>query len=155
MKNIKQIMKWIVISETVGISGAIFTSPAIPTWFIFLNKPVFSPPNWLFGPVWTLLYAMMGLAFGIILSTETKQAKAKAKQFFYIQLTLNFLWSVLFFGAKLPLFAFGEIVMLWVAIIFCIAEFLKINRTAGYLLVPYLLWVSFASILNLAIAVLN
>jgi tryptophan-rich sensory protein len=155
MKKWQSVALWICISEAVGISGAIFTSAAIPSWYALLNKPSFSPPNWLFGPVWTILYVMMGTAMGLFVSTKTKFRKQRASGFFVIQLLLNFLWSVVFFGLRQPLWALGEIVMLWIAIVLCIQSFWKVNRIAGYLMLPYLLWVSFASILNFAIVVLN
>lgn len=148
MKRWQKIAVWILIAEAVGIAGEVFTSSAIPTWYVSLNKPWFSPPNWLFGPVWTGLYAMMGAAMGLV-------DDHLARKLFGIQLTLNFFWSVLFFGLRQPLWAFGEILVLWIAIVLCMRRFLGINKTAGYLLLPYLLWVSFAAILNLAIVVLN
>lgn len=146
-RKTKAILAGIGISELVGLSGSIFNIQAIPTWYVTLNKPTFSPPNWLFGPVWTILYAMMGAAFGLV--------GGKAKKIFYIQLGLNFLWSGLFFGLRQPGVALVEIVVLWAAIAMCIKEFMKINKTAGYLLIPYLMWVSFALVLNWAIVVLN
>ena len=145
----------VVITELVGILGSGLTAGAIPDWYSTLVKPWFSPPNWLFAPVWTLLFAMMGIAFGLIWDTQTKVDKDKAYSAFYIQLILNFLWSIIFFGVKQPFLAFLEILMLGLFISICIQEFLKINRTAGLLLVPYLGWVSFATILNLAIVILN
>lgn len=138
-----------------GFIGTIFTTTSIPTWYVILNKPFFSPPNWLFGPVWTLLYIMMGVALYLVISDKKKAVKEKAIQIFVIQLILNVAWSIIFFGLKNPAVALVDIVALWIGIYFTIKSFYKINRLAGNLLVPYLLWVSFATILNLSIVILN
>jgi tryptophan-rich sensory protein len=155
VKRLKPVLIGIIVCELIGISGAVFTTPAIPTWYAGLTKPWFSPPNWLFGPVWTLLYLMMGAAAGLIWSEKTETGKNRAKWLFGVQLGLNFLWSMIFFGLRQPAVAFGEIILLWGTILATIREFLKINRTAAYLLIPYLAWVSFAAMLNLAVARLN
>jgi tryptophan-rich sensory protein len=155
-------LKIIPLLFSVGICflaaalGSAFTIGAIDTWYVTLNKPFFSPPNWVFGPVWTLLYLMMGISLYLVWITKIdKKTKRQAITFFFIQLGLNALWSILFFGLKSPSAAFVGIVLLWLAIFLTIKNFLKISRVAGWLLIPYLVWVSFATILNLSILLLN
>jgi len=131
--------------------GSIFTTSAIPGWYATLQKPSFSPPNFLFAPVWTTLYILMGISLALILNKKNKTAII----FFVVQLVLNSLWSILFFGLKSPKLAFVEIIFLWLAILITILKFFKISKLAGWLFVPYLLWVSFASFLNLTIVKLN
>ncbi len=138
-----------------GVLGSFFTVSSIPTWYVTLNKPIFSPPNWVFGPVWTILYVLMGISLYLILSTKEKVNRQKAVITFAIQLILNATWSIIFFGLKNPTLALVNIVALWVAIILTIKAFYKINKLAAYLLIPYLLWVTFASSLNLMIVLLN
>jgi len=140
---------------TAFVSSAV-TMPSIPSWYAQLNKPWFSPPNWVFGPVWTLLFTFMGVALFLVLKKGLKKEKNRqAFAVFILQLVLNFLWSFLFFFAHQPLFAFIDIVALWLGIITTIVLFEKISKLASRLLWPYLVWVSFASILNLAIVLLN
>jgi tryptophan-rich sensory protein len=156
MNKLLKLFLAVFICEGVGILGSIFTIPAITTWYQTLNKPVFSPPNYVFGPVWTTLYALMGISIFLILE---KKIKLKEKHYliylFSWQLLLNFLWSVIFFYFHFPLLAFLEIILLWGSILLLIINFWKYSKTASYLLVPYLLWVSFASLLNAAIVILN
>lgn len=135
--------------------GSVFTTSAIPTWYATLNKPSFAPPNWVFAPVWTTLYILMGVALYLGLSGKGKGERKKAVRIFALQLILNVLWSLLFFGMRNPTLALIDIVALWIAIFLTIKSFSKINKWAGYLLVPYFLWVSFASFLNLFIVILN
>lgn len=144
----------IALSLSAGIIGSIFTISSIPTWYTFLNKPVFSPPNWVFGPVWTTLYILMGISYYLIWESNTKQ-KYKAIKIFLVQLVLNALWSIIFFGLRNPGLALVEVVALWITIVLTIKLFYPISKSAAYLLIPYLLWVSFASILNLFIVLLN
>lgn len=154
--------KFVLLSFSLGLPflaggiGSLFTYQAIPTWYRTLNKPWFSPPNWLFGPVWTLLYILLGISLFIVLA-ETKKSKERTGgiMFYFIQIILNALWSILFFGLKIPLIAFVEIIILWVTIAVTIGLFYRVNKTAGLILLPYLLWVSFASVLNLFIVLLN
>ncbi len=155
--NFLKLLGFIAICQGAGLVGTIFTINSIPTWYAFLNKPSFSPPNYLFGPVWTLLYTLMGVSIYLIFQSKFKGKKslAAAKKIFWSQLFLNSLWSIIFFGAKLPTLAFVEIVIMWGTIIWTIIKFYKISKPAAYLLFPYLLWVTFASALNLAIALLN
>jgi translocator protein len=140
----------------VGFLGSLATTPAIPTWYATLTKPSFSPPNWIFAPVWTTLYVLMGISLYLIWVKGIKDKKSKnALYFFLVQLGLNFVWSFIFFSLHSPLLAFVEIIVLWVTILITILNFWKISKTAAYLLLPYILWVSFASILNLFVALLN
>ena len=142
---------FIVLCEAAGLAGTAFTMSAIPEWYAFLAKPEFSPPNWLFGPVWTLLYFMMGVAAWLV----WRRAGAVALKVFWLQLALNALWTPLFFGLRSPLLGFVCIAALWLAIVWTIAVFWRVSRPAAVLLLPYLAWVSFASILNLSIYMLN
>lgn len=146
----------IVVCEFVGLVSTPFTLSAIPTWYAYLHKPFFSPPNWVFGPVWTLLYAMMGISAFLIWQKGTQKKKVnKALGYFFVQLFFNFLWSVLFFGLHNPLLGLLGIVLLLISIILTSVTFYKLSKAASYLLVPYLLWVSFATLLNLSIVLLN
>lgn len=138
-----------------GFLGSFFTVSAIPTWYASLNKPFFSPPNWIFAPVWTTLYVLMGISLFIVISNKKQAIKDKAVVIFGLQLFLNFLWSVLFFGMKNPTLALIDIAALWIAIFLTIKSFSKISKLASNLLIPYLLWVTFASLLNLMIVILN
>jgi len=139
-----------------GFVGSVATMPSIPTWYASLQKPPFNPPNWIFGPVWTTLFIMMGVAAFLVWDKGLEKKEVRvALAIFGIQLLLNVFWSVLFFGMQSPLYAFIDIIALWASILATIIYFYKISATAGYLLIPYILWVSFASILNLSIAILN
>ena len=145
----------IVVCELAGIIGSIFTINSIPTWYATLQKPIFSPPNYLFGPVWTTLYFLMGISFYLIVSKKLKGKNKKAIYIFAVQLFLNAIWSPIFFSLKSPLWGLIVIITLWFAIILTIKEFWKIEKRAAYLLLPYLAWVSFATVLNLSIYILN
>lgn len=156
MKTINSKLLFFALTLTLGAGfiGSIFTAPAIDTWYQTLNKPSFNPPNFIFAPVWTSLYILMGVAFYLILSSKLK-VKKLANQIFILQLILNIIWSEIFFGLKNPTLALFEIIILWIAIVFTIRSFYKISQTASFLLVPYILWVSFALFLNLNIFLLN
>jgi len=156
MSKILKLVVSILICQGVGVMGAFFTSPAIPTWYATLEKPRFNPPNWLFAPVWTILFLLMGVSLYLIWSKGLENKKAKTALFiFVLQLILNILWSILFFGLQSPLYAFIEIIILWLAILLTIISFFKISKTSAYLLLPYMLWVSFAAILNFSIMIIN
>jgi translocator protein len=144
------------VSELAGVIGSFFTVSAIPNWYSTLVKPALSPPSWVFGPAWTTLYALMGIAAFLVwkYGWERKDVKT-ALGIFGIQLFLNAIWSIIFFGLQSPGWALVEIALLWFAIVWTIAVFYKISKPAAYLLVPYLLWVSFATYLNYAIWTLN
>lgn len=135
--------------------GSISTASAVTGWYLTINKPAWTPPSWLFGPVWTLLYLMMAVAFYIVWSKGVTKKTKPALTFFLIQLVLNLFWSLIFFGLANFWSAYLEIIALWAFIALTIKNFWKISPTAAWLLVPYILWVTFASFLNLAVAVLN
>lgn len=137
-----------------GISGYA-TATGITDWYVNINKPSFNPPNYLFGPVWTTLYLLMGISLFMILNSPKNELRKKAIIIFCIQLALNFCWSFIFFKFQLLGLAFVEIIIIWLSIITMIITFHKINKTAAYIQIPYLLWVSFASVLNGAIWYLN
>jgi translocator protein len=146
----------ILVAQAAGAIGTLFTFSAIPTWYAYLNKPFFSPPNYLFGPVWTLLYTLMGIAAYLV--WRKYQFSKKAIGFWHVygtQLALNALWSILFFGLKDIGVALVEILALWYFIARCIQEGRKLSIWVVYLFLPYLAWVSFATLLNLAIYILN
>jgi benzodiazapine receptor len=146
----------ILVCQAAGIVGAVFTTPAIPTWYVTLNKPPFTPPGWLFGPVWFSLYTLMGIAAFLVWRRGFNVREVRiALTFFGVQLILNAVWSVLFFGLKSPLAGFIDLVLLWLAIVIVILQFSRISVAAGLLLIPYILWVSFAGILNFSIFILN
>jgi len=163
--NWLKLLLCIIGCELIGVIGSIFTIPSIPTWYATLAKPFFSPPNWLFGPVWTILFALMGISFYVLLEALKKHnkkahikispLKSKEAKVFYLQLILNILWSLIFFGLKMPSVAFAEIIALWFSIALSIMLFRKVSKRAAWLLVPYIVWVTIASALNFAIVVLN
>lgn len=169
----------IIICELAGSIGAIFTTPQINSWYSTLNKPSFNPPNWIFGPVWTTLFILMGISLYLVWTSNfgvKNELKFKSKKpinklskkflsgswqkaniilIFATQLILNVLWSVVFFGAHSPSWAFFVLLMLWVSILFTIINFYRVSKIAAWLLLPYILWVSFAGFLNLLIWLLN
>lgn len=179
MKQIVILALFILLCLGAGAVGGLFTADAISTWYPTLTKPSLNPPNWIFGPVWTILYILMGVSLYLVWRSGWKVVnpilvpKKKAwnrwsarfwtgdwqKQnviaIFAVQLILNALWSYLFFGLHLPGLAFFEILALWFAIIYTIVNFYRISKLAAWLLVPYIVWVSFASYLNYSIWVLN
>lgn len=156
MNKISKLIFSIAACETTGLIATPFTIAAVPTWYASLNKPSFSPPNWIFGPIWIVLYLMLGIAAYFIWSKGTKKKNVKeALIIFIIQLVLNFLWSILFFGFHSSILGLLDIVLLLLAIVKTISKFYKISSRAAFLLIPYLLWVIFASILNLTIVLLN
>ena len=146
----------IVVCQLAGFVGSLLTTPSIPTWYAALRKPSFNPPNWIFGPVWTTLFVLMGISAFIVWNKGLDRKGVKAALvLFIIQLVLNMLWSYLFFTLHSPLYAFVEIIILWLAILLTMLKFFPISRAAGYLLLPYILWVSFAAVLNFTIFRLN
>lgn len=156
MGKLPKILLSIILCMAVGILGSMFTAPAIPGWYAGLIKPFFSPPNWLFAPVWTLLYILMGVSLYLVWSKGTKDKKVKsALKVFAIQIILNAIWSPIFFGAKNLFLAFIVIIFMWIYILNTIQAFSKVNKIASYLLYPYLAWVSFASVLNFSVWILN
>lgn len=145
----------VVVAVASAIGGAA-TTPNIPTWYATLQKPWFTPPNYVFGPVWAVLYAMLAFAFWRILRLPADTAgRARAIGLFAAQISLNALWSVAFFGLRSPELGVGVIALLWLAIVANMVAFMRLDRLAGWIFVPYIAWVSFAAALNTAVAVLN
>ena len=157
--NIKTIFKLvisIIICQLAGAIGSFFTVDSITNWYLYLNKPQLNPPNWIFGPVWITLYVMMGISLFLIWQKGLDNAKNRsAFILFVIQLVFNSLWSIVFFGYHQVLAAVFVIMVLWLLILACIVRFTPISKPASYLLIPYILWVSFASYLNISIYILN
>ena len=146
----------VVLCLGAGFIGSFFTGPAIDDWYVNLTKPSFTPPNQLFAPVWTTLFILMAISVFIVWRKGWDQKYIRSGLFlFMLQLILNVLWSVLFFGLKMPLYAFVDIIVLWVAILLTMMRFKQVSITAAALLVPYILWVSFAALLNYSIWTLN
>lgn len=146
----------VAVAEAVGIVGSFFTAPAVSQWYQYLNKPSFSPPNYLFAPVWITLYALMGIALYLVVRDGWDREGAKTASVVYgIQLALNAIWSVIFFGLRSPFWGLIDIGLLWISIMLLIPMFYKLNKAAACLLIPYLLWVSFAAALNFSIWQLN
>ena len=157
MNKITKILTVVVTCLAVGYLSSTVTKSAITTWYPTLVKPSFNPPNWVFAPVWSTLYIMMGVAAGLVWNRIDfeKEVVKKALIVFAVQLGLNALWSYLFFGLKNPMLAGIEIIILWLMIFETYTQFSKIKIIAGYLLLPYLAWVSFAMVLNESIWWLN
>jgi translocator protein len=146
----------ILIPQAAGGIGALFTEPAVRTWYVGLNKPAFNPPNWIFGPVWTALFLMMGIALYLVWRDGlTDKNRITAVALFGAQIALNLLWSILFFGMHSPLAGLVEIAFLWAFILATMLAFFRVSMAAGLLLVPYFMWVSFASLLNYMLWSLN
>jgi len=146
----------IIIPQAAGLLGSIATTSSVRDWYPTLNKPAFNPPSWLFAPVWTLLFLLMGIALYLIWQKGVQTPGVKeALVFFAAQLVLNILWSIFFFGLRSPLLGLIDIVPLVVLIYLTFIKFKQIDPTAGYLLLPYLAWTSFATILNLSLLILN
>jgi benzodiazapine receptor len=156
MKKILLFISSVVICQLAGFIGSIFTTPAIPIWYAGLNKPSFNPPNWVFAPVWTALFLMMGIALYLMLRRWTeKQGVTVALMAFTAQLVFNIGWSILFFGLKSPLAGFIWIIALWLAILITLIAFWRVTKAGAVLLMPYIIWVSFAAVLNFFLWRLN
>lgn len=162
--NILRLLASIVICNSAGILGSFFTAPAVRTWYTTLEKPFFTPPNWLFAPVWITLYTLMGLAlyFIWIKNNETKKTAKKKKLYiraslwiFAVHLFANAIWSIIFFGLQRPDCALVNIVVLWGLILWVMIRFYKIDKKAALILIPYILWVTLATALNFEIWRLN
>jgi tryptophan-rich sensory protein len=146
----------IVVCELAGAIGSIFTVSSVNSWYRTLTKPALNPPAWVFGPVWTSLYALMGIAAFIVWRKGLENKKVrKGLMIFGVQLILNAIWSIIFFGMHNPGLALVDIILLWVFVLWTIVAFYKISRTSVYFLVPYIMWISFAMYLNYAIWALN
>lgn len=158
-KNITSFWKLaiaIILCEGIGIISGLLTANEIGNWFTTINKPMWNPPGYLFGPVWTILYLLMAIALWLVWKTPTESAaKSNAINFFIFQLSLNFLWSLFFFKLHSPALAFLNILLLIITILITIFSFAKISKNAAWLLVPYISWVCFAAVLNYTIWMLN
>jgi len=156
IQNPKLLAISILICQGAGVFGSFFTAPSVKTWYTTLNKPSFNPPNWLFAPVWTTLFLLMGVALYLVWqkSKRNKEVK-KVLKIFWLHLALNIAWSFLFFGLKNPLAGLIGIIFLWGMIAYLIIAFKRINKWSGWLLFPYFLWVTFAAFLNFSIWQLN
>lgn len=151
--NLARFVVSVVICETAGIIGSTFTISAIPNWYAALQKPWFTPPNWLFGPVWLTLYFLMGATLYILWGKRHRSGTALAV--FAVQLALNAAWSAVFFGAHELFYGFAVIIALWLAILATMALSYRVSRSAAALLIPYIVWVTIASALNYYVWVLN
>jgi tryptophan-rich sensory protein len=145
----------IILCQLAGWIGSLATIPSIPTWYETLKKPSFTPPNWIFGPVWISLYAVMGISLFLVWRDLSKPKVKTALILFFVQLIFNILWSLAFFGLRSTLAGLIDIFLLWVAILLTIKNFFNVSKIAGLLLLPYLLWVSFAVLLNFSLWLLN
>lgn len=147
---------FVALCEGAGGLGTIFTAPAIDGWYAALAKPELAPPNWVFGPIWTTLFLLMGVAAFLVWRKGLKKKHVRAALgIFALQLALNVFWSALFFGLHNPGAAFAEIIVLWLSIAATIYLFARVSRPAAWLLVPYIVWVSVATYLNFMLFVLN
>lgn len=159
MRNLSSTLKLVIAilaCEVIGFTSGLIGSAGMNVWFDNLQKPSWNPPNYLFGPVWTFLYALMGIALWLIWKNERPESnKRSAYTVFALQLFLNFCWSIIFFRFHAPFFALIEILLLLAMILLTAYHFAKISKTAAYLLIPYVLWVSFASFLNYTLWSLN
>ncbi len=154
--NFLKLVFSIIVCQSAGLIGSFFTAPAIPTWYESLAKPALTPPGWVFAPAWITLYLLMGIAAFLIWKKGLEKKEVKvALAIFIFQLFLNSIWSIIFFGMQNPFFGLINIILLWFAILLTIIVFYKISKPAAYLLVPYIIWVSFASYLNYSIWILN
>ena len=156
MNNTIKFIIAIITPVAVGAVSGFFTAREIPVWYQTISKPAWNPPNWIFGPVWTTLYVMMGIALFLVWKSETNPIiKKTAITLFISQLILNFFWSFIFFNQHQIGWALVEIIGMWIFILLTIFAFAKVSKTAAWLLVPYISWVSFATILNYTIWKLN
>jgi len=156
MNKISKLTISVITCLLAGSIGSFFTTPSIRTWYATIQRPALAPPNWIFGPVWTVLYVLMAVSAFLIWEKGIKKVEVKTSLYvFGIQLALNSLWSILFFGMHSPVLAFIEIIALWLAILLTIVKFYRLSTTAAYLLLPYLIWVSFAAFLNFSFWILN
>jgi len=156
MNNTVKLIISILIPVAVGAISGFFTTAEIPGWYQTINKPTWNPPSWIFGPVWTTLYLLMGIALYLVWKSEAVQSvKKMAIILFAVQLLLNFFWSFIFFNQHQIGLALAEIITMWFFILLTIFAFAPINKLAAWLLVPYISWVSFATILNYTIWKLN
>lgn len=155
-RKILSLIVSLVLAYSTALIGSLFTAGAIATWYATLIKPELSPPNWLFAPVWTILYALMAVVAWRIYEKRKSNWHAHFLLWVYtVHLAVNAFWSIAFFGLHSPTLALAIIAVLWVLIAYLLVQFYRMDRLAGYLFVPYLLWVSFATYLNVSIVLLN
>ena len=155
MKKIVKLAVSLLIPLSAGFAGSFFTRASVDSWYREITKPAFNPPDWLFAPVWTLLYILMGISFFIIWNSKNTRDRKSAVYIFIFQIFLNFMWTVLFFGLRNPLAGLIEIILLQGLLAVNILKFRAISAAAGYLLYPYFLWTAFAAVLNFSIVILN
>lgn len=154
--NFFKLLASVLLCQLAGAIGSVFTASSLENWYLLLERPAFTPPSWVFFPAWITLYTLMGISLYLVWNKGLQEEGVKAGMLIFgIQLALNALWSFLFFWLKSPYYAFIEIILLWLAIFLTILTFRKISKVASYLLLPYLLWVSFAMLLNYYIWILN
>lgn len=154
--NLFKLLASVLLCQFSGAIGSIFTASSLENWYLLLEKPTFIPPSQVFFPVWVILYTLMGISFYLVWEKGLQEQKVKKGMLIFgIQLSLNVIWSFLFFGLKSPYYAFIEIIFLWLAIFLTILKFREISKMASYLLFPYILWVSFAALLNYYLWILN
>ncbi len=146
----------IAVCQFAGVIGSIFTYSSVNTWYVELQKPFFTPPDWVFAPVWMVLYTLMGVSAFLVWKRGWNGKKVRAAlEVFLLQLFLNSLWSFVFFGLRAPVLAMYVILVMWMAILWAMIKFREISRAAWLMLMPYLLWVGYAVLLNVGIVVLN
>ncbi len=153
--NIAKLIISLFIPLSIGFIAGQFTASAVPEWYAMLNRPDFNPPSSVFGPVWTVLYALMGVSFYLIWKQERSRGRNQAITLFFIQLVLNFAWSFLFFWFQRIDLALIEMAVLWISIVFTVIQFYRINKASALISIPYLLWVSFAFVLNATYYMMN
>ena len=156
IKNILKLVTALIICQLAGLIGSIFTSSSLFSWYVYLEKPSFTPPRWLFSTVWIILFVLMGISLYLLWKNSLQERAVRVVLFWFgSQLGLNILWSIIFFGLKALFLAFIEILLLWMAILVTIIKGIKVSKTAALLLIPYWGWVSFVAVLNFSIWALN
>jgi translocator protein len=146
---------FIILCQGAGIIGSVFTMPKIASWYLGLQKPWFNPPNWVFGPVWTTLFALMGISLYLLWKKKADKRFSTAMYIFGAQFFVNIFWNFLFFGLESPLLGLASIIVMWAMIALTIAAFYRISKKAGLILLPYIIWVSIAAALNYYVMILN
>ena len=156
VSDILRLAASLIICLLAGVIGSLFTITQVDTWYLTLNKPIFNPPSWVFGPVWTFLYILMGVSLYLVLNEGIDYKYVRtALYIFGVQLILNVLWTAVFFGMESLLGGLVIIVILWFTVFVTILRFNEISKMSAYLLLPYIIWVSYAGVLNLSIWILN
>jgi len=154
-KEVIKLLVSIVLPLSLGAIAGMFTSQSVSGWYETLNRPSFNPPNWIFGPVWTTLYILMGISLYLIWKQDVSKERNRAILVFLVQLILNFCWSFIFFYFNLIGIALVEIILLWINILIMLVLFYRIRPLAAYINIPYFIWVTFATILNASYYFLN